>query len=76
MLDAWFAGNAAKALEIHRKLLPIFTGTFRTQGAILTKAALNMMGLPGGHTRLPLVDATDDQIAQLRKDLIAGGVSL
>jgi 4-hydroxy-tetrahydrodipicolinate synthase len=76
MLNSWFAGDAARALEIHQKLLPIFTGTFRTQGAILTKAALNMMGLPGGHTRLPLVDATEDQIAQLRKDLIAGGVAL
>jgi 4-hydroxy-tetrahydrodipicolinate synthase len=76
MLDAWFAGNAAKALEIHQKLLPVFTGTFRTQGAILTKAALNVMGLPGGHTRLPLVDATEDQITQLRKDLIAGGITL
>jgi 4-hydroxy-tetrahydrodipicolinate synthase len=76
MLNSWFAGDAARALEIHQKLLPVFTGTFRTQGAILTKAALNMMGLPGGHTRLPLVDATDDQISQLRKDLIAGGVAL
>ena len=76
MINTWFAGDTAKALEIHQKLLPVFTCTFRTQGAILTKAALNMMGLPGGHTRLPLVDATDDQIAQLRKDLIAGGVSL
>ena len=76
MLDSWFAGNAARALEIHQKLLPVFTGTFRTQGAILTKAALNMMGLPGGYTRLPLVDATEDQITQLRKDLIAGGVAV
>ena len=55
MLDAWFAGNSARALEMHQKCLPVFTGTFRTQGAILTKAALNLMGLPGGHTRLPLV---------------------
>jgi 4-hydroxy-tetrahydrodipicolinate synthase len=76
MLDAWFAGNAARALEIHQKLLPVFTGTFRTQGAILTKAALSMMGLPGGYTRLPLVDATEAQIAQLRKDLQQGGVVL
>jgi 4-hydroxy-tetrahydrodipicolinate synthase len=76
MLDAWFAGNSARALEIHQKLLPVFTGTFRTQGAILTKAALNMMGLPGGFTRLPLVDATEAQIAQLRKDLQQGGVVL
>jgi len=76
MLDVWFAGNAARALEIHQKLLPVFTGTFRTQGAILTKAALNLMGLPGGFTRLPLVDATEAQIAQLREDLRQGGVTL
>ena len=74
MLDAWFAGNAARALEIDQHLLPVFTGTFRTQGAILTKAALNLMGLPGGYTRLPLVDATAEQIEQLKKDLAAGGV--
>lgn len=76
MLDAWFAGNCAGALEMHQKCLPVFTGTFRTQGAILTKAALNLMGLPGGYTRLPLVDATPEQIAQLRQDLIASGVTL
>ena len=76
MLDAWFAGNSTRALEIHQKLLPIYTGTFRTQGAILTKAALNLMGLPGGHTRLPLVDATPAQIEQLKIDLRAGGVNV
>ena len=76
MLDAWFAGNATQSLEIHQKLLPVFTGTFRTQGAILTKAAMSLMGLPGGTTRLPLVDATEAQIEQLRKDLTAGGVTL
>jgi 4-hydroxy-tetrahydrodipicolinate synthase len=76
MLDAWFVGNSSRALEIHQQLLPVYTGTFRTQGAILTKAALEMMGLPGGFTRLPLVDATDAQKKQLREDLIAGGVKL
>jgi 4-hydroxy-tetrahydrodipicolinate synthase len=76
MLDAWFAGDAARALEIHQKLIPVFKGTFKTQGAILTKAAMNLMGLPGGTTRLPLVDATPAQIATLREDLIAGGVQL
>ena len=76
MLDAWFANNAERACEIHQQLLPVFTGTFRTQGAILTKAAMNLMGLPGGFTRLPLVDATEAQIAQLREDLQQGGVKL
>ena len=76
MLDSWFAGHNAKALEIHQKLLPVYTGTFRTQGAILTKAALSMMGLPGGKVRLPLVDATPSQVSQLREDLRAGGVNV
>lgn len=76
LLEAWFAGNAGRALELHQELLPVFTGTFRTQGAIMTKAALTLMGLPGGYTRLPLVDATPVQITQLREDLIAGGVKL
>jgi len=76
MLDNWFAGDSAKALAIHQELLPVYTGTFRTQGAILTKAALNLMGLPGGFTRLPLVDATPEQIAQLRRDLADGRVPL
>lgn len=76
MLDAWFAGNSARALEIHQQILPVYTGTFRTQGAILTKAALTLLGLPGGKVRLPLVDATDAQITQLREDLRKGGVKV
>lgn len=76
MLNAWFAGDTARALEIHQRLIPVFKGTFKTQGAILTKAAMNLMGLPGGTTRLPLIDATPAQIATLREDLIAGGVQL
>ncbi|MFM7889110.1 MAG: 4-hydroxy-tetrahydrodipicolinate synthase, partial [Actinomycetota bacterium] len=65
MLDSWFSGNSSRALAIHQELLPVYTGTFRTQGAILTKAALKLMGLPGGKVRLPLVDATEAQISQL-----------
>jgi 4-hydroxy-tetrahydrodipicolinate synthase len=76
MLDAWFSGNSARALAIHQELLPVYTGTFRTQGAILTKAALKLMGLPGGKVRLPLINATEAQISQLREDLQQGGVKL
>jgi len=74
MLDTWFAGNFQRATEIHQQLLPVYTGTFRTQGAILTKAAMTLLGLPGGFVRLPLVDATPAQIEQLREDLRLGGV--
>ncbi len=75
MADALWAGRPAEAAGIQRSLLPVFTGCFRTQGVILTKAALAMQGLPAGPVRPPLVDATDDQRAQLRIDLAAGGVA-
>ena len=74
MAEALAAGEPGRASRINRSLLPVYTGMFRTQGVILTKAALRIQGLPAGPVRLPLVDATDDQVAQLRRDLAAGGV--
>jgi 4-hydroxy-tetrahydrodipicolinate synthase len=76
MVDAFVAGDIAKATEIHQSLLPVFTGMFRTQGVITTKAALNLQGLPAGPLRLPLVEATEAEIEQLRRDLADGGVHL
>lgn len=74
MAEAFAAGDVVKAREINASLLPVYTGIFRTQGVILTKAALNILGLPAGPLRMPLVDATEAQIAQLRADMIAAGV--
>jgi 4-hydroxy-tetrahydrodipicolinate synthase len=74
MAEALWSGRTAEAAEINASLLPVYTGCFRTQGVILTKAALEMQGLPAGPVRLPLVDATDAQREQLRADLVLGGV--
>lgn len=74
MAEALWGGSAQEAAEINAGLLPVYTGCFRTQGVILTKAALGMLGLPAGPVRLPLVDATEAQRAQLRLDLAQGGV--
>ncbi|HEY7429907.1 MAG TPA: 4-hydroxy-tetrahydrodipicolinate synthase [Streptosporangiaceae bacterium] len=76
MIDAYLAGDVAGALAIHRELLPVYTGMFRTQGVIMTKAALSLLGQPGGPVRLPQADATAAQVEQLRTDLVAGGVKL
>src|ERR1039458_1805300 len=76
MIDAYLRGDVASALAIHRELLPVYTGMTRAQGVITTKAALGMLGLPGGPVRLPLVDATPAETEQLRADLVAGGVKL
>jgi 4-hydroxy-tetrahydrodipicolinate synthase len=74
MIAAYEAGDVRGALRQHRSLLPAFTGFFRTQGAILTKAALRLAGLPGGPVRPPLVDATQEQVSRLTADLAAAGV--
>ena len=76
MIDGYAAGDVAGALQIHRDLLPVYTGLFRSQGVIMTKAALGLLGLPGGPVRGPLANATPAQIEQLRTDLVAGGVKL
>ncbi|MFE3590219.1 4-hydroxy-tetrahydrodipicolinate synthase [Streptomyces niveus] len=76
MLDAHITGDVQKATEIHQKLLPVFTGMFRTQGVITTKAALTLQKLPAGPLRLPLVELTEHETAQLKIDLAAGGVEL
>ncbi|MBY8889203.1 4-hydroxy-tetrahydrodipicolinate synthase [Streptomyces sp. PTM05] len=76
LLHAYLAGDVAKAAELHQRLLPVYTGMFRTQGVITTKAALALRGLPGGPLRLPLVELSPEETEQLRKDLAAGGVQL
>jgi 4-hydroxy-tetrahydrodipicolinate synthase len=76
MIDAYLGGDVAGALAIHRSLLPVYMGMTRTQNVITVKAALGMLGLPGGPVRSPLADATDAEIQQLRTDLEAGGVKL
>ncbi|MEV7381724.1 4-hydroxy-tetrahydrodipicolinate synthase [Streptomyces lydicus] len=76
LLDAHLNGDVTKATEIHQKLLPVFTGMFRTQGVITTKAALGLQGLPAGPLRLPLVELSPEETEQLKRDLAAGGVQL
>jgi len=76
LVEAFISGDVQKATEIHQKLLPVYTGMFRTQGVMTTKAALALLGLPAGPLRAPMVECTPEEIAQLKIDLAAGGVQL
>jgi 4-hydroxy-tetrahydrodipicolinate synthase len=76
MIEAFAAGRNAEALRIHQELLPVYTGLFRNQGAVMAKAALDLLGLPGGGVRGPLLPANDAERRQLREDLTAGAVKL
>jgi 4-hydroxy-tetrahydrodipicolinate synthase len=75
MIEALAAGEVLKAREINEGSIPVTVGIMtRTQGAIMVKAALALLGFPVGPMRLPLVDATPEQVEVLRADLAAGGL--
>jgi 4-hydroxy-tetrahydrodipicolinate synthase len=75
MMAAHRAGDVSTATALNASMIPAYVGIFRTQAAILTKAALAERGLPGGRVRLPLVDATSEQLVALRADLAAADVA-
>ncbi len=74
MIEAFERGDVAEAVRLHRAMLPIYTGIFRTQGTILVKAGLRLRGHDVGSVRLPLVQATDHELSHLREDLAAAGL--
>jgi len=76
MIDEFEAGHTGRARELHLSLLPVYSGLFRNQGLVMTKAALGLLGLPGGPVRLPLESATAAEIRRLREDLELGGLKL
>jgi 4-hydroxy-tetrahydrodipicolinate synthase len=76
MLEAFTGGRNAEAARLHLSMLPVNVGLFRNQAAVLTKAALGMLGLPGGGVRGPLLPASEAERRTLREDLTAGGVQL
>ena len=76
MLEAFAAGRNAEAGKLHRSMLPVNVGLFRNQAAVLTKAAMELLGLPGGGVRGPLLPASEAERRKLIEDLTAGGVKL
>jgi 4-hydroxy-tetrahydrodipicolinate synthase len=62
MREAFFAGDIGKAKALHYKSLPPNDAVFVTQAAITVKGALARQGLCGATVRLPLIEATHDQV--------------
>src|SRR4051794_7130045 len=76
MVRAVDTGDLAEARRLNVAVLPAVRGIMtRTQGAIMAKAALQLLGvLSNRTTRPPLMDATDDELALLRADLTEAGL--
>ncbi|MBI3998541.1 MAG: 4-hydroxy-tetrahydrodipicolinate synthase [Armatimonadetes bacterium] len=66
MIKAFFAGQVAEALRIHRRLWPLFKVLFITTNPVPVKAAMRLAGFDCGKVRLPLVDATPKEEEQIR----------
>lgn len=68
------ATEPAQRAAIHESLLGLFDALAIAPAAASNKAALNMMGLPGGHVRLPYVDLDDAERDVIRRELVALGL--
>ncbi|HWJ03864.1 MAG TPA: 4-hydroxy-tetrahydrodipicolinate synthase, partial [Verrucomicrobiae bacterium] len=73
MIQAFLAGDFRRAAAIHCQLFPIFKGMFMTTSPTPIKEACNQLGLNAGPVRLPLVEATDMEKAEIRRLLREAG---
>jgi len=78
MIRAVDAGDLAEARRINAAVLPAVRGIMmQAGGAIMAKAAAELLGLIGSRTtRPPLADATEEQVRLLRADLVEAGLQL
>lgn len=74
IIDLYVEGKTEEAKAANEALLPLMEGLFATSNPILPKEALKLLGFPVGGVRLPLVDATPEQSAQLEKVMREVGV--
>ena len=76
MVTAVEKGDLPGALEVYRRLVPVVAAVMtRAPGAVMAKAAMQLLGvLPNRRVRLPLVPATDEQVAALREELVRAGL--
>jgi 4-hydroxy-tetrahydrodipicolinate synthase len=67
-------GDPEGAEAIEKELQPVIEALAVTTNPIPLKAALNLLGHEVGGLRLPLVDASEDEVALVRAGLEAAGV--
>ena len=64
----------ARRAEIDASLRDVYSTLFLTSSPTCTKAALNLLGHAAGGLRLPLVEATDEELAAVRGMLVRHGL--
>ena len=67
MISAHVSGEAARAAELHARLMPLFKVLFVTTNPIPVKAALRLAGFDTGGLRPPLVEAGPAEVEAIRR---------
>ena len=73
MIHLMLEGKIDEAREIHYQTLPVVKTLFIESNPAPAKEAMNMMGLPAGKLRLPLVPLKPESRETLRKALVTLG---
>ena len=73
-MDLFADGAHAEALAVYRRLLPVYTGVFATQGCMLVKAGLAARGFGPAVLRRPLKAASPAQARTFVQLLEAAGL--
>jgi len=74
MVQAQADGNHTRAVRLHLELLPLMKTLFITSNPIMVKKALELQGFPVGGCRLPLIEASPEQTAELERVMRHVGV--
>jgi 4-hydroxy-tetrahydrodipicolinate synthase len=74
LIRLYKAGDTESARAIDEELKPVVEALGVTINPIPVKAALNMLGHDVGGPRLPLVEATDEELVEIRSSLERAGV--
>ncbi|WP_080794540.1 4-hydroxy-tetrahydrodipicolinate synthase [Corynebacterium pacaense] len=67
-------GDLARAREINATLSPLVASQARLGGVSMAKAALRLQGIETGDPRLPIIAPTEQEIEDLRANMITSGV--
>ena len=65
MINSFISGKVEKAAELHRQLMPMFSGLFVVANPIPVKYALNQVGFRVGKPRPPLYEPDEKTAAQI-----------
>jgi 4-hydroxy-tetrahydrodipicolinate synthase len=70
VMDRYAAGDMAGCFEAYNRLMHLFTATRDMGGITGTKAALRLLGLPGGNMRRPRLSLPDAMSETVRRTMI------